>query len=448
MNIKENLKKHQFKIITIIFALIAFLICFYFTKNINSLRAPDEPMRYLIPQYIFTHNTLPIGNETSVVDIHWGYSYGYLPYITSLIAVFFMKIAALINFDITRASRLVSVFSVVGTCLFSMAIGKEVFKKKSTTYLFTALVVFLPQFIFLGVYFNNDAFSIFVSSMIIFSWIMGLKNNWPWKICVLLGISIGLMSLTYYNAYAYILCSIFIFVISFYKNNKGDWNTFIKKGSVIFLIAFIIGGWFFIRNAILHNGDFLGMNTTETASELYGNMTLKPSARITPFSKNLSFYDAFFIPFNGQKFNWITTTIFSFIGFFGRLEFAINAIFYRIYEILIVCGIIGFLISLPKILKRDKFNKILLYVSFLICMIIPIVLSMYNSYYSDFQPQGRYIMSMLIPLMFCVSIGLSKITEKLKEYIKIDLVYLIIIAYIMLLIVIIQKYFPMMYSLH
>ena len=42
-------------------------------------------------------------------------------------------------------------------------------------------------------------------------------------------------------------------------------------------------------------------------------------------------------------------------------------------------------------------------------MIIPVALSIYYSYTSDFQPQGRYIMSLLIPLMLFTTIGIETI---------------------------------------
>ena len=39
------------------------------------------------------------------------------------------------------------------------------------------------------------------------------------------------------------------------------------------------------------------------------------------------------------------------------------------------------------------------------CILIPLGMSLYNSYYSDFQAQGRYLLPALIPLMMMITSG-------------------------------------------
>ena len=51
--------------------------------------------------------------------------------------------------------------------------------------------------------------------------------------------------------------------------------------------------------------------------------------------------------------------------------------------------------------ERRK-NKYLLNYIFVIAIIIPIVLSIIYSYTSDFQPQGRYIMGIIVPFTYFV----------------------------------------------
>ena len=45
---------------------------------------------------------------------------------------------------------------------------------------------------------------------------------------------------------------------------------------------------------------------------------------------------------------------------------------------------------------------------------IPPVLAVYYSYAADFQPQGRYALGALIPLLILISKGLEAIEEKLN----------------------------------
>lgn len=47
----------------------------------------------------------------------------------------------------------------------------------------------------------------------------------------------------------------------------------------------------------------------------------------------------------------------------------------------------------------------------LLCIFIPIALSLYYSYMTDFQPQGRYVMAALIPVMIIITYGVSGISE-------------------------------------
>ena len=66
-----------------------------------------------------------------------------------------------------------------------------------------------------------------------------------------------------------------------------------------------------------------------------------------------------------------------------------------------------------------------------IAMIIPVCLNIYNSYFSDYQPQGRYMMPMLIPFMYFIVIGIQKIFDKLikKETIKNIILGIVVVAW-------------------
>jgi len=50
-------------------------------------------------------------------------------------------------------------------------------------------------------------------------------------------------------------------------------------------------------------------------------------------------------------------------------------------------------------------------VIFAVSIVIPVALSFYHSYWIDFQPQGRYLMPMLIPFMYFSVKGLGYILE-------------------------------------
>ena len=63
----------------------------------------------------------------------------------------------------------------------------------------------------------------------------------------------------------------------------------LKKFVLILGIAFLVGGWFFIRNAVIHDGDILGRETIAEQGELYAEDEYKPSLSMKPLP-NLDYH--------------------------------------------------------------------------------------------------------------------------------------------------------------
>ena len=416
-------------------ALFIFILLFFLSTHLSINLFPDERMRYDLPKYIFKYGVLPIGDEAEIVDPIWGFSYGFTPYLPSLISVIFMKVASLFTTDasvLLVAARMTSILSGVFTYLICYSIGEELFSSKKIINLFSLLVALLPQFIFLSSYINNDAFSVFTTSLILLMWINGIKTNWNYKICIFLGMVLGLCALTYYNAYGFILCSIFVYCFSCYKA-RFTGKEFLLKGILIFISAFIVAGWFFIRNFFIHDGDFLGMTSMYECGEKYALPEYKMSNRET--YQVLGYRHPLLQP------GWIFMTMQSFFCATGYMEHLIS---YPLLAIYVIILFIGFVFGIYK--RKTELFKIdnCFLICLLLCMIIPILLSAHYSYSIDYQPQGRYIMSMLLPLMLIVSMGYNYLDTKLQKYKvlnKISISQLITIIYIVLFICCIIKYF-------
>lgn len=418
-----------------IIAICIFIALFFISMHLSINFCPDERMRYDIPMYIYKNNILPYGNELEIIDSIWGFSYGFTPYLPSLISVVFMKIVSLLSTDaivLLVAARMTSILSGTFTYLVCYAIGEEVFSSKKIINLFSLFVALLPQFIFLSSYINNDAFSVFSTAVITLMWIKGVKSNWNYKICILLGIALGLCALTYYNAYGFILCSIFIYCISCFKS-RFSIKDFILKGIIIFISAFVVAGWFFIRNFIIHDGDFLGMNSMYECGEKYAMEGYQMSKRET--YQVMGYRHPLLQP------GWIFLTIQSFFCSTGYMEHLINYPFMMIYIIILLIGFVfGVLKKQTQKFKIDTY----FFVCLLLCMIIPILLSAHYSYTIDYQPQGRYIMSMLIPLMLIVSMGYDFLDRKYTNNSflkKISISQIVLSIYVLLFVYCIITYF-------
>lgn len=401
-----NIRKQIYKYLI---AVLLFVILLITATSFNTSFCPDEAMRYAVPKYIFDFNILPLGDEPEIINGIWGFSYAFTPYLPSLFSVLFMKICSLFTTEpaaLLVAARMVSVLSGTFTFFVCCSIGEELFEKKKYIYFFSIMVALLPQFVFLSSYVNNDAFSVFTTALILLYWIRGIKNKWDYKNCILLGISLGLCALTYYNAYGFILCSIFVYCISCYKLGF-TFKEFFKSGMIIFISAFIIGGWFFIRNFIIHNGDFLGMSSMYECGEKYALDMYKMSNRQTLQVQGLKH------PL--LSLSWIITTLRTFFCATGYVEYVIGNKQMLVYLFIIIVPMIIGLLKYKMI--NSKLENYLV-ICLLLCMIIPILLSGHYSYAIDYQPQGRYIMSMLIPLMLFTTMGYKYLDEKYNKNIS------------------------------
>lgn len=395
--------------------ILVLLIYFFISLYLPNTSAPDETLRYDIPQFIFWNGYLPTGTETELLDDIWGFSYAIYPYLPSLISVVFMKMTALFTTSpdaLLVAARFSCVLAGAGTWVVCFCIGEKLFKSDLYAVLLSAFCCLLPQFAFLSSYLNNDSWTVFCSAIIVYAWIIGIQENWNRKSCIYLGIGIGMLSLTYYNAFGFILCSLFVYFITAARKQtaKELWS----KAFLIFIIAFLIGGWFYIRNFIIHDGDFIGMNTLNALGEANAQDLYKPSLRQNPKNLGMSLSEAFFGIRPGFFHNWFVTTYESFIGVFKYMNVYLPSWTYVLYTIIFVIGLIGcvwFVIKPDRDVPLNKTEMICL----LLCILIPIALSMYYSYASDYQPQGRYVMPALLPFMLFVTTGIYKLNQWIKQ---------------------------------
>lgn len=435
-NSKKKFRKiNKSTLIKIIFLLYILILCSMWAVNMkyNSvLGPPDERMKYDICKFIYNNGTLPHGGDEQIRDSIWGLSYGFTPILSYMFSTILMKIISAFtnNPDIIFIStRFISVFCMVGYAFMNILISKKLFKEKIYRGVFIVLVTLLPQMVFLGSYLNNDALALLSISVIVYSWLLGIEKDWNYKSCILIGIGIGVCALSYYNAYGYILFSAVIYLVSNIIK-KIDIKSFFKKGLIIFAIAFLIAGWWFIRNYILYNGDFLGLNTSREYGEMYAQEAYKPSNRSTPLNTNT--------PLNVMLFDmkWTEITIDSFIGVFGHLNIRMAEPIYVGYKLIFIVAIVGLLtkfinslinkikykkneISNKKTMSVEQKEKKLFDIIMVMSIIVSILLSIYYSYCSDFQPQGRYIMPMIIPFIYFIVKGIEYTSNNLIKNNKI-----------------------------
>ena len=216
----------------------------------------------------------------------------------------------------------------------------------------------------------------------------------------------------------------------------------IQLGLVVTAVVAVLAGWWFIRNAVLYDGDFIGRSTCAKYSEMYAAPGFTNETKILPKRMDMTIWDMYmWIPGEWQ-YNWLVTVLVSFIGVFGYMNVFLAKIWYKIY----IAGFgIGILASIPLwkkmvrirkqeeaverteeteeeeitylVVKKEKrwSREALFHISMAVAMVIPFILLTIYAYSSDFQAQGRYILPMILPFMYLVTKGINVLLKRLVK---------------------------------
>lgn len=439
MMLKKKVREMLPEII-LLAAVFLFLLCWAIVQPLNA--SPDEHMRYQIIEYIMKYGKLPHGGEEEIRNELWGISYAFKPILPYMIGAVFGKVSSFLSaseMSVVIGARSVNVLFGTATAALFLKIGRTLFDKEAAR-LFAILGIFLPQALFIHSYLNTDSIAVFSSAWIVWCWIKALKYGWSKKLCIELGSALSVCALSYYNAYGFILCSILFFAVSILLCEDRRWNVrkLFTLGFIVTVVVILLAGWWFIRSGILYNGDILGMNTSSQYAEMYARDDLKPSNRQTPQRLGMDVLGMLLWKPGGWPYNWIITVAVSFVGTFGFMDIFMPKLWSEAYFILFGIGIIGMFLNLRTQFtlfeerreeKRTKnengiVRNITIYrmnkwsmenvfrICMLIAMIIPFILLVSYSYSSDFQAQGRYLMPMLVPFMYFITLGIKNLLER------------------------------------
>lgn len=453
MNVKEDMLKKKKEINEkteiFIFVFLAFILMttWAMTQPFNS--GPDEQMRYYVADYIYKHHgALPGGDDPAVRNKVWGISYAYYPVVSYMVSALFMRISRLFadpGYSMFKIARMADVLFVTGAVYFVVKASGKLFPKekysREVRWLFAALAGFMPQAIFMGTYVNTDSLALLAAAMILYAWASYLREDWTWKNCILLAVGMAVCALSYYNAYGWILCSFFFFCFTVLLCREEAFSQRVRflfsRGAVIAAVTLVLCGWWFIRNAVLYNGDFLGRKSCAECAEKYAQKDYRPSLYPTPAKLGWNWKDIILYQDPGWYHNWILTVCVSFIGTFGQMEIYMPYTVSKLYMLFFAVGIISvFFVKetfdlrkkmyvaqrkavgndrwkiKTKVISREWNKEGIFHLMMVFLIMIPVFLFLYYVYYSDNQPQGRYLMPALYPLMYFVTLGWNNILTK------------------------------------
>jgi len=383
---------------------------------------PDEYNRFLIPQYIARYGVLPNGYEESIRISGYGFSYAFQPILPYMAQGYAMRLAGLFTDSadaLLYTARLVNLLFGLVMAVFVILLSHRWFSDRRTAWAFSFLVTFLPQSIFVHTYVNTDSCCMMSIAIILYGITRGLQDKFSLSSCAALSAGIILCALSYYNAYGYILSSILLFTAYFLScpqralpfRPSFAWKPFLKKGLSISLIVLLGIGWWFIRSAILYDGDFLGLQARAHCASLYAEPRFTPQYRVTWQSQGFSVWEML------TQSDFLRLSFLSLIGIYGAMSIPTSIWVYRFYKFFLWAGVIlCVIIPSSKTVKTDEAVpggkrrrlRIFYHLNMVFCMAMPLILSISYSYTTDYQPQGRYLLPMLIPLCYYVMRGFEK----------------------------------------
>lgn len=393
---------------------------------------PDEFARFEVVYYIFKNAKLPTGYEIEVQIGGYGGSYAFQPILTYIIQGYLMRFVHLFTENIyilVLSARMVNcVFGVI-MAYYVRRISCLLWKDRSLSWLFTCLIAFLPENIFIHSYINTDSMAAMGIAVIIYAMLKGENDDYEKKTMITLAVGVSLVALSYYNAYPAILIALFAFILHFRRNKS--YKTMWKKMGFIVLLVFLMCGWWFIRTGIIYDGDFLGLSARSKATLEQASAEFNPLTKKTYYNTGRSIMDLL-------KSGYLTKVYHSFICTMGAMDLYTNVNFYRIDKILLAIGIIFCLLPIKdhvifgsdhksrsaefghkddkEVMTGESAHRYAadpirrtITVLFAFDVMMTVLMHLMYSYAFDYQPQGRYLLPMLISAMYFITLGADKL---------------------------------------
>jgi len=421
---KKRLSVEHIRILLMLLTLFICMMTFAAVQPFGD--GPDEINRFKLVEYIYNHGTLPVGDDPEVLIDGYGGSYAFQPMLTYIIDGYLLRAMRVLEPTLEMRvfiSRLVNIFIGLLTAVYVKKLSDYLFESKKTAWAFTLAVVFLPQNVFIHTYVNTDSMGLLSIAIVLYALAKGMRNDFDKNSCITLAVGIILCALSYYNCYGIVVCAILLFALYFFRKFRSnnavadnptgqdlpvfDYRALLRKGIFISVIVLIGIAWWFIRNAILYNGDFLAMEAralcaAETCIEAYNPLTRET-------------YQKMGVPLMEMVFgtDYFTLVWKSFIAMFGPMLIPTHHYIYMAFRDLFFVAVIGLLI--PKkssvLTWTNKYSKWLMHGIMALAIVIPVILALSYSYGYDFQPQGRYYLPMVVPFMYFLAMGFEKIVD-------------------------------------
>lgn len=365
-------------------------------------RAPDEYLHYQVAEFIANNKRLPIlGTDLKaffLINKVPIISYASVPNLSYPISAFFITLGSLFvdKANLFYFARVSSLISGLGVIWLGFRISVKMFPNDRLLQAFVpAILAMLPQLTFVSAYTNMDAFASLTSALVLYLLFKQKGSEWDFKSCLILGLSLGLLMLSKINAY--ILLPI---ALAWFALTQEKFKNALKKAVLIVGTALILISPWFTWNYIKY-GDILGLSIQKQLMK-----EASPAYKLIAYDLKTLLFET----------KWLQTTFKSFWGLFDWMYLTLPNFFYATVALLSAAAIFGFGIHFFKLAPVTLKKQRLAYFTLIIIPLTALILSLIFSLKSDYQPQGRYLFTAIIPIFVIFAIGINRlIPSKLKR---------------------------------
>lgn len=401
------LDKRKRNIIILIGIMAYALLLFMVQAKIPFGQYNEEVMRFLIPKYILNHGALPTTFDIATYDRDYGVSYAYQANGAYLIDFVVMKFFSMLGVGMSKMYLVARCTNIFFGCIFAfivIKISRELFTDAKRKIIFVSMILLWNQMIYDFCLVNGEGLMLIGVALCILFILRGIKSEWDWKNTIGLGISNGIILISYLSGMGFCIVSAIAFISTFVFIIKRDKKYFemIKKGAVVLLETFVISGWFYIRNYYLY-GSIMGKQMLKLKVDPYfaGN-NVAIHARKSMFSVS-------------GFFNWIKGQSVSFCGKSIATSNAKAEVVFWVLTFIVFTLLVFAAIKTIKEWKTYIINKKIFIISMLSGIIATITIDWYYSAFVDYVPYyARYLVSIVIPVVYFLIQGLEVIETKIK----------------------------------
>ena len=289
--------------------------------------------------------------------------------------------------------RFLSTFIGLGTLLCIFGSGRLIWPESpAIALLATALVAFLPQFVFLHGSINNDVLIIFLCSLALWqlTWLWYKEVTTPRLL--FLGLTIGLAVLTKMAGLMLLPLAVLVFTLKAWCDGREQeqpffWKDLLRSSLLVILPALLVSGWLLWRNWTLY-GDMTAMNQFV---ELAGG--------VRPYSLRQVWHD-------------MDRVVLSAVAFFGWMNVLAPRWLYQIWAAILLTAASGWVFAAwrrsegdhPEFNERLKDGFLFLWMGAWVFLVFAAWLRFMLQTPAD---QGRLLFPALLPVTLLVARGIA-----------------------------------------